>query len=106
MPTPLSWKAFSSTAVQAFPISHAGGTGSDVVITALPEPTSAATLFAGFGLLASLQHFRRRTAYLASDEFEAIPHWRRREGGYCFSTHSRPRVRRSGRRSLWWPGDS
>ncbi len=47
--------AFSSSG-QEFTISYVGGTGNDIVLTAVPEPGSAALLLGGFGMLV----FRRR----------------------------------------------
>ncbi|MHA3771050.1 autotransporter-associated beta strand repeat-containing protein [Verrucomicrobiota bacterium sgz303538] len=43
-----------------FSISYKGGTGNDVVLTAVPEPGSLASLLGGFGTLLGLQRFRRR----------------------------------------------
>jgi autotransporter-associated beta strand protein len=45
-----------------FLISYAGGTGNDVVLTAIPEPGSFASLLGGLGTLLGLQRFRRRRA--------------------------------------------
>ncbi|MHA3771845.1 beta strand repeat-containing protein [Verrucomicrobiota bacterium sgz303538] len=45
---------------QAFQISYTGGTGNDVVITAVPEPNTAAALLVAVGALTGLQRFRRR----------------------------------------------
>lgn len=41
-------------------ISYTGGTGNDVVLTAVPEPSSLVMLLGGLGSLAGLRRFRRR----------------------------------------------
>ncbi|RYD83912.1 MAG: hypothetical protein EOP84_06950, partial [Verrucomicrobiaceae bacterium] len=47
---------------QIFKINYAGGDGNDVVLTAVPEPTTAATLIGALGTLIGMQRFRRRKA--------------------------------------------
>ncbi len=43
-----------------FRISYAGGTGNDILLTAVPEPSSTLLLLGGVGSLAGLRRFRRR----------------------------------------------
>ncbi len=45
---------------QGFQISYTGGDGNDVVLTAVPEPGTAVSLFGGLGLLLGMQRMRRR----------------------------------------------
>lgn len=49
-----------SGAGQDYTISYVGGDGNDVVLTAVPEPGSAAMLLGGFGMLLGLQRRRRK----------------------------------------------
>ncbi len=50
---------FVATGGQQFTISYSGGTGNDVVLTAIPEPASLATLLAGAGVLLGLRRRRQ-----------------------------------------------
>lgn len=47
---------------QKFLISYVGGDGNDVVLSAVPEPATAATLLGAMGTLIGMQRFRRRKA--------------------------------------------
>ncbi|MDB6148679.1 MAG: Autotransporter-associated beta strand repeat protein, partial [Chthoniobacter sp.] len=58
--TPLNNGAIFTASGQPFQISYTGGTGNDVVLTAVPEPSTAITLLGGLATLAGLQRFRRR----------------------------------------------
>lgn len=44
---------------QLFSITYAGGSGNDVVLSAIPEPASACFLLGGFGAILSMRRFRR-----------------------------------------------
>ncbi|MHA3775333.1 beta strand repeat-containing protein [Verrucomicrobiota bacterium sgz303538] len=46
---------------QAFQITYQGGTGNDVVLTAIPEPGSAAALVGCLGVMIGFRRFRRGT---------------------------------------------
>jgi autotransporter-associated beta strand protein len=45
---------------QDFLINYQGGTGNDVLLQAVPEPSAAAAIFGGLATLTALQRFRRR----------------------------------------------
>jgi hypothetical protein len=45
---------------QEFTISYQGGTGNDVVLRAVPEPTAFMSMLGGAGALLGLQRFRRK----------------------------------------------
>ena len=50
----------STPFTQLFEIRYAPDAGNDVVLLAVPEPTSATLLLASLGMVAGLQRFRRR----------------------------------------------
>jgi fibronectin-binding autotransporter adhesin len=52
--------ATSGAFSQAFQITYAGGSGNDVVLTAVPEPTSAALLMGGLASVIGMRRTRRR----------------------------------------------
>ena len=53
--------ATSGADSQMFQITYAGGTGNDVVLTAVPEPTSAALLLGGLASVLGFRRARRRS---------------------------------------------
>lgn len=59
---PLTEGAQFDSGSQLFSISYVGGSGNDVVLTAVPEPSSASVLLAGLASLAGLKRRRRRNA--------------------------------------------
>jgi fibronectin-binding autotransporter adhesin len=58
--TPLTEGAIFAVSGQSFAISYQGGDGNDVVIAAVPEPSSLLALVGGCGILLGLQRIRRR----------------------------------------------
>jgi autotransporter-associated beta strand protein len=58
--TPLTEGAIFAVSGQSFAISYQGGDGNDVVVAAVPEPSSFAALLGGCGILLGLHRVRRR----------------------------------------------
>jgi hypothetical protein len=60
--TRLGENAMFVAAGQEWLISYQGGDGNDIVLTAIPEPGSVASLLGGLASLMGMQRFRRRKA--------------------------------------------
>lgn len=56
---PLSEGEAFAVGEQMFSITYGGGSGNDVVLSAIPEPASACFLLGGFGAILSMRRFRR-----------------------------------------------